>query len=356
MNVMDIYEKRKERPVMISFAKGLTPTFEIPFPAVTICPEANLCGSDDFENLIETHVNSTMKNSSNAINEIFDRCRYQSRQFDDCKQHFSKVITDEGVCWTFNMLDQNDLFHNNTIAPYMKLPNHGKPSDWFLEKDYESSKLKVYPHRVIGSGIQSGLLVDLKMKKSEMCMKGVQGFRLSLHTPAEVPQVSKDFYSIPLQKQTTVSVKPHMIYSSKNIKDYDPNSRQCFLKHEKKLKFYKVYAKSSCELECLTEKTLFSCGCVKFSMPHDNHTKVCDSSKLDCVYEADHNYTINELEYKLLKKQLKIDLKHGRITQGDEKFKQLKHMQSCNCLPSCTSLRYDAVISQTDLNENDDQE
>lgn len=38
VNVADIYVKRKERPVMISIAKSLMATYEIPFPAITICP------------------------------------------------------------------------------------------------------------------------------------------------------------------------------------------------------------------------------------------------------------------------------------------------------------------------------
>lgn len=397
-NVMEIYEKRTDRPVMISFAKSLSPTYEIPFGSITICPESKakiqnidiskvlrqkdqnltieivasldalsqVCDFIDHDYvdklLNETGVNvdivSTLEGLAIPMDEMFGRCRYGSRKFTDCKKYFSKVITDEGVCWTFNMLDQSDLFYE-TMDSSLRFPEHGKHSEWFLEKDYQSSKLKVYPHRVIGSGLPSGLTVELRMKKSSIntgCKHGSQAFRFALHSPVEIPHLSKQFYSISFDKQTTIAVIPRMIYSSKDVRDYDPVSRQCYFNDERKLKFFKIYSKSSCELECLADQTLASCGCVKFSMPRDDKTVVCDRSQMDCIYEVERNYTIRELEWKLLNKQLKRDMKHGKVKKGDEVFKSLKKMESCKCLPSCTSLHYDAEISQADFNVEDNQE
>lgn len=396
-NIMEIYEKRTERPVMISFAKSLSPTYEIPFPAVTICPESKAKVGDiriletlrgevedlsagklaslsalnqvcDFMDHIhiadvlngtgpELDIVPTLEALAIPFDEMFGRCRFGSRAFTDCKKYFSKVITDEGVCWTFNMLDQSDLFYE-TMDQSLRLPEHGKTSDWFLEKDYDSYKLKVFPHRVIGSGIPSGLTVELKMKKSNInagCKHGNQAFRFALHSPAEVPHLSKQFFSISFDKQTTISAVPHMIYSSKDVRDYEPTSRQCYFNDERKLKFFKIYTKSSCELECLADQTLASCGCVKFSMPRDNDTKVCDNSQLECIYQTELNYTIRELEWKLLNKQMKRDVKHGKVKKGDKKFKSFKRMESCKCLPSCTSLRYDTEISQSDFIVEDDE-
>jgi acid-sensing ion channel, other len=214
---------------------------------------------------------------------------------------------------------------------------------------------------VIGSGFHAGLSVDLKIPKAEInkkrsCKRGIQGFRMSLHTPIELPQMTKQFYNIPLKKSTTIIVHPQMIHPSKDVKPYDPVSRQCYCNDERKLKFFRTYSKSSCGLECLAEQVLDSCGCVKFSMPHDNQTKVCDILKLECVYEAEVNYTTRDLEKKLLSKQLKRDLKRGKTTKKDPRFEKLKNMESCNCLPSCTSLYYDAEISQTDFLVEDDDD
>ena len=388
---MEIYDKRQTRPVMISFAKSLAATYEIPFPAVTICSETKASKKKfDFSKLSTQNLTLEEKIKLNALRQVcdlsefknddkpiegikdvisqleqlspqmmFNRCSYGSQKLFDCKKLFYKVVTDEGICFTFNMLDEKDLFNNGAIDNSIKLPQHGQKSDWFLDKDYESLKLKVYPNRVVGSGIQSGLAFELKIKKSELnpgCKRGIQGFRLQLHTPVELPHMSKQFYSIPLQKETTIAVRPHSIYSSKDVQEYDPMSRQCFFNHEKSLKFFNVYSKSSCALECLSNFTFASCGCVKFSIPRDNVTKVCDNRGLECVHDTEVKFSTQHLEKKLLKKQLKKDLKQGKISKNSDEFKKLEQSERCNCLPSCTSLRYDAEISQTDFMVDRDEE
>lgn len=37
--IREVYQKWKRSPVIVSFATRETPIYEIPFPAVTICPE-----------------------------------------------------------------------------------------------------------------------------------------------------------------------------------------------------------------------------------------------------------------------------------------------------------------------------
>jgi hypothetical protein len=43
--------------------------------------------------------------------------------------------------------------------------------------------------------------------------------------------------------------------------------RQCYIAGERQLKFFKIYTKSNCELECLTNLTLRYCNCSAFFMP-----------------------------------------------------------------------------------------
>lgn len=181
-----------------------------------------------------------------------------------------------------------------------------------------------------------------------------KGFRVSLKMPVEFPRISKEFYNVPLNRQTNIIVKPNMIYPSKDIKDYEPKSRQCFFSHERKLKFFKIYTKANCDIECKSDYINSKCNCVMYSMPHDNTTNVCNSSKLDCIIEAEMNYTTRDLERKLIEKQLKRDIKHKIATKNDERFKLIKKMDLCSCLPSCTSIKYDVEISQTDFDFEDD--
>ncbi len=43
--------------------------------------------------------------------------------------------------------------------------------------------------------------------------------------------------------------------------------RQCYFDGERQLKFFQIYTKANCELECLTNLTLRYCNCSAFFMP-----------------------------------------------------------------------------------------
>uniref|UniRef100_A0A182SYF3 Pickpocket n=1 Tax=Anopheles maculatus TaxID=74869 RepID=A0A182SYF3_9DIPT len=120
-----------------------------------------------------------------------------------------------------------------------------------------------------------------------------------------------------------------MITTSDGLRYYTPERRQCFFNHERHLKYFKVYTQQNCELECTTNYTLHRCGCVKFSMPRDDRTEVCGASKIQCY---------NDAEDELLEEDVKFIVDKSR-----------DYRAKCNCLPACTSVQYDAEISQADL-------
>lgn len=130
-----------------------------------------------------------------------------------------------------------------------------------------------------------------------------------------------------------VSVKPNMITTSEGLADYAPERRQCYFNDERYLKFFKVYTQSNCELECLANFTLNRCNCVKFSMPRDKDTRICTQGEVACYDEAENG---------LMMAELTESLESG---SGENKRGKTK----CNCLPSCTSINYDAEISQADF-------
>lgn len=54
--IINVYNKWEQSPVIVSFAEKSTPVSQIPFPAVTICPE--------------TKVYTSMLNFTNAFHEM----------------------------------------------------------------------------------------------------------------------------------------------------------------------------------------------------------------------------------------------------------------------------------------------
>lgn len=197
-----------------------------------------------------------------SLNETTLFCRWRN-SIDSCETFFTETITEEGFCYTFNVLDPSELFKEDVLAPdFMYLSSNKTSTNWTLEKGYETTNSETYPYRVLGPGARAGINIVLKLTDVDLdyiCRGPVQGFKVLLHTPGELPRVSKQFFRIPLRQEVVVSVKPNMITTSEGLVDYSPDRRQCFFNDERFLRFFKVYTQSNCELECLANFTLRKC-------------------------------------------------------------------------------------------------
>lgn len=148
-----------------------------------------------------------------------------------------------------------------------------KPRHWSLKYGYEHEVPDVYPLRAYDGGEVSGFQAMLKIKKSDLdyaCRGPYTGFKISIHLPMEMPQVTKRSMSLSLSRHMRISVKANVIRTSEILRKYKPEKRQCYFESERQLRFFKVYTQSNCELECLSNFTKIHCGCVKFSMPSNN--------------------------------------------------------------------------------------
>ncbi|KAG4070461.1 hypothetical protein HA402_005693 [Bradysia odoriphaga] len=359
--IRKVYIKWDESPVIVAFAEKSTPCYNLRLPAVTICPETKaevtkLNLTDVFNRTRYNPYNITAKEAK-LMAAVVHICEpYLSRRFTnvsdfknssitdllrdvapssqdtihgcylgktDNECFFEEFMTEDGLCFTFNALNGSELFTDD--PDYMRINHNMSAGFWNLEDGYDSSieaYSSTYPYRVFGSGTQEGIYVRLNqfIKNLEIrCRGAVQGFKISLHTPGEVPQVSKHFFRVPLLQEALVAVKPIMITTSEGLRDYEPNRRQCFFASERKLRFLKVYTQRNCQLECLANFTLTVCGCVKFSMPRDKDTSICGITKIDCYNEAENNLSRKQFE------------EESTLETG------AKGLRGCNCLPACTS-------------------
>lgn len=103
-----------------------------------------------------------------------------------------------------------------------------------------------------------------------ICRGPVQGFKLLLHQPGEIPRVSLQYFRAPLDQEVIVAIKPDMMTTSDSLRSYHPQRRQCYFAGERLLRFYKIYTQQNCEIECLANFTLEYCKCVAFHMPRKN--------------------------------------------------------------------------------------
>lgn len=169
---------------------------------------------------------------------------------------FQEIITDEGLCYTSNMLEFKDLY-TRTITTSLRYPKHEDLSNWTVFGYENANDPMAYPKRILGSGRKAGFSLMLKMRQQDVdytCKGAINGFRILLHTPDEIPQIDSHFYRVPFGVETMISVTPRAITTSDNLKGYKPFKRQCFFNGERRLVFSKIYTQANCKLECLAGK------------------------------------------------------------------------------------------------------
>ena len=140
-------------PVIVSFAEKSTPVWQIPFPAVTICPEtkamtkhvaftksylmvqtgrkenltaaelrnleavSQVCDPHLFLNVNESmnsglkpeEIVPLLKNITMTLNETTLFCKWRN-DVNLCDAFFTEIITEEGFCYTFNVLKSDELY------------------------------------------------------------------------------------------------------------------------------------------------------------------------------------------------------------------------------------------------------
>ncbi|KAG5669231.1 hypothetical protein PVAND_017123 [Polypedilum vanderplanki] len=328
----------------------LRPIRDIPFPAVTICsPEpaeniftstditmeelhefllsfdeenlsteelgylaamAQACNSNYLSNIFQDRLEvlnlvKGRKNINNnivklldeisfPIRRIFMRCESYHGYRYNCAQVMRRVITDQGFCFTYNLLDYDSIFNANVMS-----------------KDFDSYKGEIFSRLIfknstnqtqwtLGSGyIENGNIpfrisnrhkfkVDMKFSFDAIYSCGAmnRNYKIIIHLPNEYPTEFHYYKFIESNNANRIIMTAEYYENEPKLRKFSPESRDCYFEGERKLKFFKIYTKSQCNLECLTNHTLKTCNCVKFSMPREQNTPVCNLTQTICYEEA----------------------------------------------------------------------
>lgn len=124
----------------------------------------------------------------------------------------------------------------------------------------------------VAAGSKPGLSVTLRTYQQDLdwiCKGPINGFRLTLHPPHELPSTSTQYILVPNNKEVVVAIKPDMTTTSRRLQNYESKKRLCYFSHEKRLMFFRKYSQQNCQVECLTNHTLIRCGCVAYHMPRE---------------------------------------------------------------------------------------
>uniref|UniRef100_A0A182WEP1 Pickpocket n=1 Tax=Anopheles minimus TaxID=112268 RepID=A0A182WEP1_9DIPT len=365
--IHSVYRKWDREPVVVTFAEKPAPVFTIPFPAVTICPETKVRKKDlDFttayqlfndeelwqfmadeqlaklEALLQVcdfSFGMEMNNESYAddvveylqrmaipFEDIFLLCGWRE-QVVDCKDFFKQTLTEAGICYTFNSLSADDLMRRDQLhEEYEYMAENESAKLWNMDEGYSGGAgEQTYPRRAFGAGRRAGIFVILKVQKYDMDYL-CGGFKVHLHSPVQYPRMLNQFFRIPLSQEVSVSIDPILFDTAPNVRRYNPQRRLCYYNHERYLRYFKVYSKFNCDIECLSNYTLKTCGCVPFPLPRTKDERICGLGKASCTDEA-----LSVLE--------EMDLLH-------ELNKTDNFLEHCNCLPACNAIFYNTEISQ----------
>lgn len=287
------------------------------------------------KNIIKLHDESSLK-----VEELLKVCFYKE-QHTRCENLYKKILTDRGFCYSFNMQGFNTIFNAEIISDdfhsYKRTKiakNHLTPGffnatkffndaedevQWTLEKGFIADHDDdVVPITAIKRATFSAQIELTEEDQRNIFSSYLKCFLYSIHLPNEIPNPFHHDNQIKFNEVESVVLTAKMFKTNENLRGYSPEIRGCFFEGEKKLIFFKSYTKANCEFECLANETLKACGCVKFSMPRDNNTKVCDENEADCYFDVWKNFPKNQ-----------------------------QKSQPCDCLKPCTDIKYSIAYEDT---------
>lgn len=150
--------------------------------------------------------------NNTQISNSVSQCRLR-KNTTKCLEYTTTILTEEGVCFTFNMKTDKDLFKRNSVhKEYDYVPQY-----------YESSSSKIDVSHGYRAGALMGFTIVMTVNKDDLdYICRAQGFKLHLHNSGELPRVSHQILRVSLDQEVNVAVKPHIMSTSEDLKDYPP--------------------------------------------------------------------------------------------------------------------------------------
>lgn len=183
-----LYVKWDNSPGIVSFATKASDVSDIPFPAITICPEVKsqisrfnftdayhkhkaskldktslntfitmwqICdlgtGIDQATRLYDNHCIRTLRDLAVPKTSLLKQCSW-GRQPLNCSQEFHTTVTDQGICYTFNSLALSHLLRVGEVHP-----------DFLIDGGLDNP-----PRRASTSGKKTSLVVVLQTNQNDL--------------------------------------------------------------------------------------------------------------------------------------------------------------------------------------------
>jgi amiloride-sensitive sodium channel len=236
------------------------------------------------ENLTDFNIAKLIRESAVMFDEMFGYCHvnYTAR----CHE----ILTDRGICWSVNLQPFHEVFNSNQTSSDFAYEADVNETVWSLDRGFFKNSTGKIPFKANKKNSFGALMMLEDSVADNVCMKHGKSFTYILHLPNEIPTIFHDQHSLPYGTQKMVTLTAVSYKTDDELRGYPPETRGCYFENEKRLKFFKSYTKNHCDLECLANHTLATCGCVKFSMPRSQDTPVCGIKNVACYESAMENW------------------------------------------------------------------
>lgn len=101
-------------PLLLSFSPKPINIWEIPFCSITICPNGAVTPLNENYNMNKSQDEkiNALKEFPGKIEERITNVKWRNDE-KSSTELFTEVLTQDGYCYTFNMMNYKDLFHDN---------------------------------------------------------------------------------------------------------------------------------------------------------------------------------------------------------------------------------------------------
>jgi hypothetical protein len=222
--------------------------------------------------------------ADNIIEEL--RLKYQYRQMimlckgpsqasRSCQNKFEPVITDKGICFSFNARNSFTAFKNNTYIDTFHYVYDPINESNIINNENSGQALKI--------------ILDSHITNIPGSLPG--SFKIAINQESNFFNVRESYIDADVGSHTRLSVQISSTKATEKFKKLDLSVRECRFSNENPDtdSIFQYYSQKSCLFECRLRHSHKKCGCTPWNYPHygnDSITEICDGPQSYCFEEA----------------------------------------------------------------------
>jgi hypothetical protein len=186
---------------------------------------------------------------------LLARCEVAGQEV-DCREIFTTVATDEGMCCAFNA---KDVLMNSGYKDLMQKMRG--------ENEHKYNPINWVPK----AGKKNGLKITLDAHYDKVTFGSIfddaVGMRVFVGEPEEFVVIGERGKVLEPGKEHFLEISGYVVKADQDLMGVPSKNRKCFFKEESSLEYYSSYTATSCKLECGIQAVELEMNCVPWYLP-----------------------------------------------------------------------------------------